>query len=59
MGRRFLFWEISEGYEEIRSLMKHLPANVKFLGLVDRERMNEIYNMADVMFLRLMKNCFQ
>ena len=47
----FSFGKISEGYEEIRSLMKHLPANVKFLGLVDRERMNEIYNMADVMFL--------
>ena len=47
----FSFGKISEGYEEIRSMMKHLPANVKFLGLVDRERMNEIYNMADVMFL--------
>lgn len=32
-------------------MMKHLPDNVKFLGLVDREKMNEIYNMADVMFL--------
>lgn len=31
--------------------MKHLPANVKFLGIVDREKMNEIYNMADMMFL--------
>ena len=32
-------------------MMKHLPPNVRFLGIVDREKMNEIYNMADVMFL--------
>ena len=47
----FSFGKISEGYEEIRALMKNLPSNVKFLGLVDREKMNEVYNMADVMFL--------
>lgn len=47
----FSFGKISEGYEEIRAMMKHLPENVKFLGLVDREKMNEVYNMADVMFL--------
>lgn len=47
----FSFGKISEGYEEIRALMKHLPPNVKFLGLVDREKMNDVYNMADVMFL--------
>lgn len=47
----FSFGKISEGYEEIKIMMKHLPENVKFIGLVDREKMNEIYNMADVMFL--------
>lgn len=47
----FSFGKISDGYEEIREAMKHLPANVKFLGLVDREKMNDIYNMADVLFL--------
>lgn len=47
----FSFGKLSEGYEEIRNMMKHLPANVKFLGIVDREKMNEIYNMADMMFL--------
>lgn len=31
--------------------MEDLPKNVKFLGLVEREEMNQIYNMADVMFL--------
>ena len=47
----FSFGKLSEGYEEIRGMMKHLPANVKFLGIVDRKKMNEIYNMADMMFL--------
>lgn len=47
----FSFGKISEGYEEIRARMKNLPKNVKFLGLVDRNEMNRIYNMADVMFL--------
>lgn len=47
----FSFGKISEGYEEIRGLMKNLPPNVKFLGLVEREKMNEVYNMADVLFL--------
>ncbi len=47
----FSFGKISEGYEEIKARMEHLPSNVKFLGLVDRKEMNQIYNMADVMFL--------
>ena len=47
----FSFGRISDGYEEIRKMMKHLPPNVRFLGIVEREKMNEIYNMADVMFL--------
>ena len=47
----FSFGKISEGYEEIKARMESLPDNVKFLGLVDRNEMNQIYNMADVMFL--------
>ena len=29
--------------------MDELPSNVHFLGLVERERMNEFFNMGDVM----------
>lgn len=47
----FSFGKISEGYEEIRKKMEELPENVRFLGLVKREEMNSLYNMADVMFL--------
>ena len=47
----FSFGKISDGYEEIKKEMEHLPENVRMLGLLDREVMNEVYNMADVMFL--------
>lgn len=47
----FSFKKISDGYEEIRKLVLNPPDNVKFLGIVAREEMNDIYNMADIMFL--------
>ncbi len=47
----FSFGKITSGYNEIKALMDNPPANLKFLGIVKRERMNEIYNMADVLFL--------
>ena len=47
----FSFKAISDGYEEIKKIVKNPPQNVKFLGIVPREEMNNIYNMSDVMFL--------
>lgn len=47
-----VFGKISNGYKKIKKVISNdLPNNVKFLGLIDREKMNDIYNMADVMFL--------
>ena len=47
-----VFGKISDGYKEIKEVVSNkLPDNVKFLGLIEREKMNEIYNLADVMFL--------
>lgn len=47
-----VFGKISDGYKEIKEIIaKNLPNNVKFLGLIEREKMNEIYNIADVMFM--------
>lgn len=54
----FSFGKISDGYQEIKEMMKHLPKNVRFLGMVDREKMNDIYNMADVMFLPSFEELF-
>lgn len=45
----FAFKGISEGRKEIMEHMDDLPDNVHFLGLVERERMNDFFNMGDVM----------
>lgn len=47
----FSFGKLTSGYEEIKKLTENPPANLKFLGIVDRERMNEIFSMSDMLFL--------
>ncbi|MEG2348033.1 MAG: glycosyltransferase family 4 protein [Clostridia bacterium] len=47
----FSFKKISDGYEEIKKIVENPPENVKFLGIIPREEMNELYNIGDVMFL--------
>lgn len=47
----FSFGKITDGYEEISEAMKNPPSNMKFIGMIDRENMNDIYNLGDVMFL--------
>ena len=54
----FSFGVISDGYKEIDKLVKNPPANVRFLGIIDRDLMNEIYNVADVMFLPSFEELF-
>lgn len=47
----FSFGLISDGYKELSRVVENPPPNVKFLGIVEREDMNLVYNAADVMFL--------
>ena len=47
----FSFGVISSGYSIIKEIVASHPPNVHFLGLVDHERMNTLYNLSDVMFL--------
>lgn len=47
----FSFGLISDGYSELKRVAENPPHNVKFLGIVEREDMNEVYNSCDVMFL--------
>lgn len=54
----FSFKKMSDGYEEIKEALGHLPPNVKMLGIVPREEMNAIYNMSDVMFLASYEELF-
>lgn len=47
----FSFGNITSGYKEVKEMLENPPTNVKFTGIVEREQMNELYNIADLMFL--------
>lgn len=47
----FSFGKITDGYEELKEIVENPPKNVKFLGIIPRQDMNDIYNMADVLFV--------
>lgn len=47
----FSFGGMTEGYKELKELVENPPANVRFPGIIERSAMNDLYNMADVMFL--------
>lgn len=47
----FSFGKITDGYHELKKIVENPPENVWFTGIVDREKMNEFYNLADVLFL--------
>jgi 1,2-diacylglycerol-3-alpha-glucose alpha-1,2-galactosyltransferase len=54
----FSFKKISDGYQEIKKVVDNPPDNVKFLGIVPREEMNDLYNLSDVMFLASFEELF-
>jgi 1,2-diacylglycerol-3-alpha-glucose alpha-1,2-galactosyltransferase len=54
----FSFGKITEGYARVIKIMEAPPANVRFLGIVERENMPDIYNMADMMFLPSFEELF-
>ncbi len=47
----FSFGKITDGYDELQKIMNNPPANVKFLGIIPREKMNDLYNICDVLFV--------
>lgn len=47
----FSFGKITDGYDELKKVMDNPPENVHFIGIVERDKMNEIFNMADVLFM--------
>ena len=54
----FSFKKISDGYDQIQKIINSPPPNVKFLGIVQRDKMNKLYNIADVMFLASFEELF-
>lgn len=47
----FSFGRITDGYEELKKLQENPPKNCKFLGIIPREEMLDVYNIADVLFV--------
>lgn len=47
----FPFGRMASGYDDIKKALKSAPDNTFFPGIVPREKMNELYNLCDVMFL--------
>ncbi|WP_239255119.1 glycosyltransferase family 4 protein [Listeria ilorinensis] len=47
----FSFGKITSGYEELKKIYDAPPANVKFIGIIDRTKMNACFNMADLFFM--------
>lgn len=47
----FSFGKITDGYDELKEIYQNPPSNVHFIGIVQREEMNDIYNLADILFM--------
>ena len=47
----FSFKGMTAGYDELKKVMDQPPSNVRFLGIVPREKMNELYHGCDLFFL--------
>lgn len=47
----FSFGIVTDGYFELKEIVENPPVNVKFIGIIPREQMNDIYNLSDVLFM--------
>ena len=47
----FSFGKISQDYEQIKKIVVNPPRNVLFLGLIDHNKMNLLYNACNMMLL--------
>ncbi len=47
----FSFGAITDGYKELKEVFENPPKNVRFLGIIPRTEMNNMFNMADCLFM--------
>ncbi len=47
----FSFGAITDGHKELKAIMDNPPANVKFIGIIPRDKMNGIFNISDALFM--------
>ena len=49
---------MTDGYNELKAIMDNPPENVKFIGIIPRTEMNDIYNMCDLLFMPSLSELF-
>ncbi len=47
----FSFGAITDGHNELKKIMDNPPKNVRFLGIVPRDDMNDLFNISDLLFV--------
>ena len=47
----FSFGAITDGHKQLEEVMKNPPKNVKFLGIIPRDEMNDLFNASDLLFV--------
>ena len=47
----FSFGAITDGHKELEKIMQNPPKNVKFLGIIPRDEMNDLFNASDILFV--------
>ena len=47
----FSFGAITDGHKELQKVMENPPKNVKFLGIIPRDDMNDLFNASDLLFV--------
>lgn len=54
----FSFGRITHGYKKYKKILKNPPKNLKVLGIINRNEMNEVFNISDVFFMPSYKELF-
>ena len=54
----FSFGKMTDGYKELKAIMDNPPENVKFIGIIPRNEMNDIFNMCDMLFMPSLSELF-
>lgn len=47
----FSFGRITDGYKKYKKLLQNLPQNMIHLPIIERQYMNEVFNICDVLFM--------
>ncbi len=47
----FSFGNITDGYKELKNEIENAPKNILFTGIVERDLMNAIYNVSNLLFM--------